>query len=386
MPYDPRPRPQGDTPPTPARERWNALAQEQVAEQEEARAAVTAPGGRPEWQKIGDADDPFARLMALDAHLVAAGFHPMSPWWRETLRAFYAGRKRWLVVLAGRGSGKSTTLIRVAVAEALFTPRKVPTGQTIVWPFVSVHLNDSKARIEEIRSVLVTIGVEIKKYVMSPTPRIETEDANGNNFAFVALAGTVTALSGPTTAGTTLDEEQKMRGEGAAHPAAELLASVVQTFRANPDVRAIRCSSAWSAESTHAAAIRDGDTDMRMVARLGAALDVARAGFLEVAAWEEARGDRSAAEMICAHAATLTARSPEIPTWAANPVRTALDYRKEVEELADVPGGLSRVAYWMRENGSVIADGDSFGEGESGVLGTIPSRYAREFARRRRAG
>jgi hypothetical protein len=323
--------------------------------------------------------------MALDARLQAAGFHPMSPWWRGVLEAFYASGKRWLVVLAGRGSGKSTTLTRVAAAEGLFTPRVVPTGQMYAWPFVSVHMNDSRARIREIAAILGTIGIEPKKYVMSPTPTIETEDASGNAFAFMALAGTITALSGPTTAGATVDEEQKLRKEGSANPDAELLASLTQTFRARPGIRAIRCSSAWSNESTHARTVASGDDDLTMVARLGAELDAARAGFLEVAAWEEKAGDAEAAAMIRAHVATLTAASPEIPTWAANPSIGALASRLEVQALAQVPGGLSRAAYWLRENGSAMKAG-GWGSSTSAGVSVIPGRYSGADPRGRSGG
>lgn len=320
-------------------------------------ATEAAPGAPPSvLADIAREPDPFARLMAMDERLQTSGFHPMSPWWKGTLRAFYASGKRWLVVLAGRGSGKSTTLTRVAAAETLFTPRKVPPGQRFAWPFVSVSMGDARARIIEIASILRAVGIEAEPSYPAGRPTIETEDAAGNAVAFVALAGTVAALSGPTALGATVDEEQKLRGSSAAaNPAAELLASLMQTFRAKPGIRAIRCSSAWSAESTHAASVREGDTDATTVARLGTFAPVAVRGFLDVATWEEqAQRDRSAADTIRAYAAKLTPASTEIPTWVPNPSISAIDTRREVQALAQVPGGMSRTAYWMRENGSAI--------------------------------
>ena len=60
------------------------------------------------------------RLRALDRALVANGFPSTSPWWSATLERFYASGKRQLVLRCGRRGGKSSTLCRVGVAEALY--------------------------------------------------------------------------------------------------------------------------------------------------------------------------------------------------------------------------------------------------------------------------
>jgi len=316
---------------------------------------VQAPPEAPRWTTATVDLAPFERLMWLDDQLVAGGFPPMSPWWRAQLWNFYASGKRWLVALVGRGGGKSTTLTRVAVAESLFAVRAVPPGQRWIWPFVSVGTADSRRRITEIGAILRAIGIEAEAKHVQGQPTIETEDAHGNAIAFVAIAGTISAVSGPSAIGATIDEEAKLRDRDSnANPARELIASIVQTFRARPGIRGIRCSSAWDEGSSHAAAIREGDTEANHVARIGAAfLDVAHGGFVDVARWEEEHGDLDAVKTIRGYAATMTAESPRIPTWLANPTIGAVASRLEVEALpAAALGGMSRTAYWLRENAS----------------------------------
>ena len=158
------------------------------------------------------APGPFGYFLWLERRLVAAGFPPVSEWWRDTLRDFYASGKRWLVVMAGRGAGKSTMLTRVAVAEALFTERTAPPGETWVWPFVSVATADARRRILQIAAILGALGIVVKPSYPQGHPTIETVDLRGNPIAFVAFASTIAALSGPTSIGGTVDEEAKLRG------------------------------------------------------------------------------------------------------------------------------------------------------------------------------
>jgi hypothetical protein len=326
------------------------------------------PSGLPElgatstdgsgWADVMREPDPFARLEWLDGRLVAAGFPAMSEWWRAELRRFYASGRRWGVYLVGRGGGKSTTLTRVAACEALFTEREIPPGQRWIWPFVSVSIGDARRRITEIAAIMRAIGVDAEPSYPQGQPTIEAVDARGNPIAFVALAGTIAAVSGPSAIGATVDEEAKLKDrERHANPAHEIIASLVQTFRARPGIRGIRCSSAWTEDSTHASAIREGDTVTNHVGRIGPAfLDRARAGLLEVAQWETERGDALAARQIEACAATLDADSPRIPTWIGNPTIGAVASRIEVDALpAAGLDGLTRSGFWLRENASMTS-------------------------------
>lgn len=301
-----------------------------------------------------------------DVKLVAAGFPAMSEWWTFTLRAFYASGKRWLVVRVGRGGGKSTTLTRISSAENVFGERDVPPGQRWMWPFISVSTTDANRRIVEIVAILGAINVPTERVTRGNNPTIELVDMRGNAIGWVALASTIAGVSGPSTTGATIDEEAKLRdSKKNANPSTEILASLLQTFRARAGIRAVRCSSAWTDETnSHAAAIKDGDTLANHVGRIGHPfLDVVLRGLADVAAWEDARGDAGAATRIRAYAATVTPMSPNIPTWLANPTIGAVASRLEVEAMpTEMLDGMPRVVYWLRENASVMhSPGDASG-------------------------
>lgn len=205
--------------------------------------------------------------------------------------------------------------------------------------------------------MLRAIGIDAWPKAPGGRPTIELMDAHGNPVAFVALACTITGVSGPSTIGATFDEEQKWKREDRTiNPAPEVLASLISTFRAREGIRAIRCSSAWDPESIHARALLEGDTEANFVARVGDRfLDVAKIGFLDVAIWEEARRNHSAGKRLRAIAETLKASSPSVPTWLGNPTITAIASRREVEALpAENLKGLTRTDFWLREFGSIL--------------------------------
>jgi hypothetical protein len=314
----------------------------------------------------------------------------MSPWWRSALRAFYASRKTWCLALVGRGGGKSTTLTRVAACEGLFTARVVPPGQTWWFPFLSVLATDARARIVEIQAILRAVGLEVDVRFIGNVPTIEALDAHGNAIAWKAMAATVAGVSGPSTIGAMCDEEQKWRDRNtSANPATEVIASLIATSRARLGWRAIRCSSAWSTDGSHAAAVREGDTAEVCVARIGDEhIHDARTGLLAVAAWEEqARGDRDAASTIRAYAGRLTADSPRVPTWIGNPSNGAVRSREMMEGTpATALDGLTRTSYWLREYASLSPDDyEAQAWGDIGI-GGVPFNVDRSDPRRTHDG
>src|SRR6185312_10700100 len=114
----------------------------------------------------------------------------------------------------------------------------VPPGQRWIWPFVSVAAVDARRRIIEIQAILRAIGLETEPSFPAGHATIEADDARGNPIAWLALAATIAGVSGPSSMGATIDEEQKLRDRSSgANPSREVLASVVQTFRARPECR-----------------------------------------------------------------------------------------------------------------------------------------------------
>jgi hypothetical protein len=302
------------------------------------------------------APGPFGFLLWTDEKVTARGLPPMSSWWRQSLGLFYASGKRWGIFRVGRGGGKSTTLVRVAGSEAVFAERQIPPGQRWMWPFLSVEQADASRRVLELQIVLRCMGIatEIKK--VSNRLTIELNDINGQLIEFISIAATIAGVSGPTTIGTTIDEEAKLRDKVKnVNPSTEILISLMQTFRAREGVRAIRCSSAWTDGGSHAQSIDEGDTDSNFIARIGEDfIEVARDGLLEVELFERAHKRIENADKIRDYRLQLNDSSPNIPTWVANPTISALNSWREVRGISQTSlGSIKQADYWLRENASL---------------------------------
>lgn len=295
----------------------------------------------------------FGLLLAVDAKVSEVTSNPpISPWWRSTFESFYASGRFALVALVGRGGGKSTTLERMALTETLLGSRVVPKGQRFLWPFVSVSIADARQRIHELATAAKALGIEADPAYPSGQPTLEMVDAAGQDVALVALASNVRATSGKTSVGGTIDEEQKLQGHDGANPSAEVVASLVQTFRSSPSAKLVRCSSAY-AKGTHSAAVEAGTTEFSYVASLGAAfVAAAQDGYRRVAAWEDAHGNASGATRLRQIADGIGADDARIPAWVANPSLDPVRSREQIEATR-APGGLSPTDMWLRELASV---------------------------------
>ncbi len=339
-----------EAPPTLVRDRVEAA--ENAARSEGVRPAPFAPAtGRA--KKEGDRwaivrDDAaklgpglFGLLLWVDALLTSKGFPPLSPWWRWTLGAFYALGIRWLVLLVGRRGGKSSTLCRVAVVEAIFGDHVLSPGDPLVWPIFSTDMAEARGRLRMIAAVLGVLGIEYAEGTIQGRPRITTTTIAGAPLEFRVYPATVAGASGFTAPGVTCDEEAKWRDEeSGANPAREVLRAVRPTMATQPRAHGYRCSSAFAESGTHHEAVTSGDGALQVVARLGPFLDDARAGFYRVADLEV---DPDAAHAIREHADALTESSTAIPSWVANPTIDPVATRVDEPDLLT----------WLREYGSV---------------------------------
>lgn len=342
----------------------------------EAAKAIVAPAPARSFPAAGLARvrDEAARrygpglfgLLLYQDDLLAAGprpIHSISPWWRETFRAYFAARLSfpmlfWILAMVGRGGGKSTTLERLAIIVMLFAPRTMSSAEAWQWPFISIRAEDAARRIREIEKLINrAYGLDVKANSQNV---IATEDASGNAIEFISLASTIGNVSGPSTGGCTVDEAGKLRFTG-ANPDAELIISLAETSRARDNWLGVRCSSAWLTRGAHHAAVVQGSNVVNFVATIGVAwIDVALEGYEEVARWEAAQGNREGAAQIRAWAKTLRASSPFVPTWVANNSIGALASRLLLETVPRDPGDedIPIVSYWLRENGSMSLEGD----------------------------
>ena len=85
----------------------------------------------------------LSHVPTLERALVDAGFPAMTPWWRDALASFYESGRRQLVLRVGRRGGKSSTLCRVAVLEALFGEHYVPPGDVGVVAIISTSRDEA---------------------------------------------------------------------------------------------------------------------------------------------------------------------------------------------------------------------------------------------------
>jgi hypothetical protein len=201
--------------------------------------------------------------MALDAVLVKAGFPPMSEWWKSVLEEFYLAEAVDLILRVGRRGGKSTTLCRVGVAEALYGRHVIPPGDVGVIPVVSVDKRESAGRIYTIRTILKAIGVTPTK---SQTDNILI-DVNGSDFLFRTFTATIAGVSGFTGVCPLLDEVAKWKdNETGANPAAEVISSIKPTIATQPLARVYWSSSPWSTLDSHYLAFERGNVDKQRVA------------------------------------------------------------------------------------------------------------------------
>jgi hypothetical protein len=204
--------------------------------------------------------NPLEHLDALESALAAKGFPALSPWWRAELESFYAEGKRQLVLRVGRRGGKSSTLCRVAVLEALFGEHRVTPGDLGIVAVISVNRDEAAQRLRTIRGILDALGVRHRPI----DGGIELE---GRPVAFKVFTASVAGVSGFTAICVFCDEVSKWRdADTGANPATEVLASLRPTMATMPNAKLFLSSSPMGRLDAHAAAFEAGDNDFQSVA------------------------------------------------------------------------------------------------------------------------
>jgi hypothetical protein len=219
----------------------------------------------------------LAHLDALERALQSRGFPAMSTWWRECLTAFYSGRITWhqLVVRVGRRGGKSSTLSRIGVLEALFGDHVKSEGDLNVVAIVSVSRPEAMRRLRLIRAILRALGIEPKSIEQGAGLELE-----GRGVAFIVFAASIAGVSGFSCICAICDEVSKWKDlDTGVNPATEVLASLRPTLAGQANARIFLSSSATGTKDAHAIAFDLGDTDFQMVA--GAVTWVARPSLTE---------------------------------------------------------------------------------------------------------
>jgi hypothetical protein len=326
--------------------------------------------GADRWRKLREdaaklAPGMLGLVLAVDARTSALpNAHALSPWWRWVLTQWYESGKAVFLGRIGRGGGKSTTQTNVVLAESLFSPQVIPPGETWIWPFLSLDMDEANMKVGPFENAMAAIGIGTSDYtkhaIKGGRTTIEFGESLNRSVKVCVYPNTVSAMSGPTLAGATNDEEAKWKaGTDSSsgvkmNSAEEVLDAQGQCFRGDTTHKKhMRISSAWKTSGPHYEDIEAGDNELHFVARIGPFLQLARDGFELVATKLATMGKHDGAKMIREYSAKLTEQSPNVPSWVANPTH-------------DVWGGFlrarMRVRKWLRENGSWSSDGVDEGD------------------------
>lgn len=201
--------------------------------------------------------DVLRRFDELDAKLVAKGFPPTSPWWKKTIRRWYEGGKRQLTARCGRRGGKSSTISRLGVTEALYGHHEVPPGDYGVVAVVSTRRDEAAARLTTITTILDALGVKYRPW----GDGVMGVKLVGRRVGFRVYAASVQGVSGFTGIFVFCDEVSKWKdSETGVNPATEVIKSVRPTMATQPNARIILSSSPFGMLDAHFDEYEKGET------------------------------------------------------------------------------------------------------------------------------
>jgi len=200
------------------------------------------------------------RFDQLDRVLVSKGFPATSPWWRRTIERWYCSGKRQIVLRVGRRGGKSSTLSRLAVCEALYGQHPIPPGDIGVVAIISTKRTEALERLRTVQSILDAIGVK-------STPKGDTIELKNRRVSFNVYTASIAGVSGFTSIFILCDEVAKWRdSDTGANPAAVVIESVRPTLATQPEARMAISSSPMGLLDAHADAFALGESALQTTA------------------------------------------------------------------------------------------------------------------------
>lgn len=225
--------------------------------------AVASTFASPTRRCATHEDEILERYDEVEAKLVAKGFPETSPWWAGTIARWYEAGKRQLVARVGRRGGKSSSLSRLAVVEALYGHHDVPPGDIGVVAIISTRLDEAAQRLATIGAILDALGVAYRPWG-NGVLGIKLE---GRRVGFRVYAASVAGVSGFTGIFVLCDEVSKWRDKDTGvNPASEVLKSVRPTMATQPNARIVLSSSPFGMLDAHYDAFEEGVTDLQVTA------------------------------------------------------------------------------------------------------------------------
>jgi len=201
------------------------------------------------------------KFFAIDASLAASGQPPLSAFWRATIERFVKSRKRTLVVRAGRRSGKSLTMCKLAIAFALLGKWTIPPGELAAVAIVSVSLAEAQNKLRLIRAMLVALNVTIAR---ETTTEIELANVP---IVFRCMAANMRTVVGVSSIFILIDEASRIRDEvTGANACREVVAGLRPTMATHRDAVMAMVSAPLGKSDYHAESFDKGETADQAVA------------------------------------------------------------------------------------------------------------------------
>jgi hypothetical protein len=215
-------------------------------------------------------DPRLAKLREIDDALAEKGWPRISPWWWDTIEAFYESGVLGGVITGGRRGGKSSTLCgKVAVAELITTVTNdkgeerplhdVPPGDVGYFAMVSAEKPQAKARLATCKKALVALGYSLAK------DNTEEIVLSGSRLGVQAVTASLTGVVSFTCIGALLDEMALWADDDGANPADAVVKSLKPTMATMPYARAWYVSAPWAEMGLHYEMSQAGDTPTQRV-------------------------------------------------------------------------------------------------------------------------
>lgn len=300
-----------------------------------------------------DAPAHFRTILWIDRQCVRAGMHALDDWWLGTLLSFYASGKLVLVCRVGLRGAKSVTICRALVNDALFGRCEIDPGTVAVIPIMSADRTEATDRFHTIKAILAACGVRSDKgddegaivvgglaaeYKARTLPSgggvIEVTDCEGRAVEFRIYPARLTGVIGhtdkagfgdeldtwPVDLGVSAADVAQRSVGGKANPADVVLDRWLERFTTTRRTAHLYLVSAsyFGEDTAHARKVREGDTSIQMVARLGA-MGAER---------DNAARARLAYALGSSDPRLLDAADPHstnVPAWVSNPPKAAIE-------------------------------------------------------------
>jgi len=172
-------------------------------------------------------------LRWLDRRLAALGHPEVTPWWHETLQAFWCSERTFFACEKGQRSTASSTLARTLMVESFMRDRALILEQVGICSFVSVDIRSSDSAIAKtIATVLGAFGLEEERYVanleqgrfVASASTWQARDAGDRDLSFQLRPPSKGASAAGTFVGYLADEVNLWKNEEALkQPAADVI-------------------------------------------------------------------------------------------------------------------------------------------------------------------